>query len=180
MLSGGEMLVRALEEEGVEFIFGYPGGAVLHIYDALHKHSKIPHILVRHEQAATHAADGYSRSTGKTGVALVTSGPGATNAITGIATAYMDSIPMVVISGQVQSHLIGEDAFQETDMIGISRPVVKHSYLVQRTEDIPGILKKAFYLANSGRPGPVVVDIPKDISAPWEKRPFHYPKTVKM
>jgi acetolactate synthase-1/2/3 large subunit len=180
MLSGGEMLVRALEEEGVEFIFGYPGGAVLHIYDALHKHSKIPHILVRHEQAATHAADGYSRSTGKTGVALVTSGPGATNAITGIATAYMDSIPMVVISGQVQSHLIGEDAFQETDMIGISRPVVKHSYLVQRIEDIPGILKKAFYLANSGRPGPVVVDIPKDLSAPWEKRPFHYPKTVKM
>jgi len=180
LLSGGEMLVRVLEEEGVEFIFGYPGGAVLHIYDALHKHSKIPHILVRHEQAATHAADGYTRATGKTGVALVTSGPGATNAITGIATAYMDSIPMVVISGQVQSHLIGEDAFQETDMIGISRPVVKHSYLVKLTEDIPGILKKAFYLARTGRPGPVVVDIPKDITAPWEKRPYRYPKSVKM
>ncbi|MEE3240064.1 MAG: thiamine pyrophosphate-binding protein, partial [Pseudomonadota bacterium] len=158
MLSGGDMVARALEEEGVEFIFGYPGGAVLHIYDALHRHSSIPHILVRHEQAATHAADGYARSTGKTGVVLVTSGPGATNAITGIATAYMDSIPMVVISGQVQSHLIGEDAFQETDMIGISRPVVKHSFLVKRTEDIPRIIKTAFYLAASGRPGPVVVD----------------------
>ncbi|MGB5325691.1 MAG: acetolactate synthase 3 large subunit [Pseudomonadales bacterium] len=180
MLSGGEMLVRILEEEGVEFIFGYPGGAVLHIYDALHKHSKIPHILVRHEQAATHAADGYSRATGKIGVALVTSGPGATNAITGIATAYMDSIPMVVISGQVQSHLIGEDAFQETDMIGISRPIVKHSYLVKRVEDIPSIMKKAFYLARSGRPGPVVVDIPKDITAPWEKRAFRYPKSINM
>lgn len=180
LLSGGEMVVRALQEEGVEFIFGYPGGAVLHIYDALHRHSDIPHILVRHEQAATHAADGYTRSTGKTGVVLVTSGPGATNAITGIATAYMDSIPMVVISGQVQSHLIGEDAFQETDMIGISRPIVKHSYLVKKAEDIPGILKKAFYLAKSGRPGPVVVDIPKDITAPHDKHPFVYPKNVVM
>ena len=180
LLSGGEMIVEALTEEGVDFIFGYPGGAVLHIYDALHKHSKIPHILVRHEQAATHAADGYTRATGKTGVVLVTSGPGATNAITGIATAYMDSIPMVVISGQVQSHLIGGDAFQETDMIGISRPIVKHSFLVKRTEDIPRILKTAFYLAASGRPGPVVVDIPKDITAPERKRPYHYPESVSL
>ncbi len=180
LLSGGEMIVRALEAEGVEYIFGYPGGAVLHIYDALHKHSSIPHILVRHEQAATHAADGYTRATGKTGVVLVTSGPGATNAITGIATAYMDSIPMVIISGQVQSHLIGEDAFQETDMIGISRPIVKHSFLVKRTEDIPHTLKTAFYLAASGRPGPVVIDIPKDITAPWEKRPYHYPDSVTL
>ena len=155
------MVAKALEAEGVEFIFGYPGGAVLHIYDALHRLNSVPHILVRHEQAATHAADGYARATGKTGVVLVTSGPGATNAITGIATAYMDSIPMVVISGQVQSHLIGEDAFQETDMIGISRPIVKHSYLVKKTEDIPRIIKTAFYLASTGRPGPVVVDIPK-------------------
>ncbi len=180
MLSGGDMVARALEEEGVEFIFGYPGGAVLHIYDALHRHPKVPHILVRHEQAATHAADGYARSTGKTGVVLVTSGPGATNAITGIATAYMDSIPMVVISGQVQSHLIGEDAFQETDMIGISRPVVKHSFLVKRTEDIPRIIKTAFYLAGSGRPGPVVVDIPKDITAPSYKAPFDYPAEIAL
>jgi len=180
VISGGEMIVRALQEEGVEFIFGYPGGAVLHIYDALHKYSDIPHILVRHEQAATHAADGYTRSTGKTGVVLVTSGPGATNAITGIATAYMDSIPMVVISGQVQSHLIGEDAFQETDMIGISRPIVKHSFLVKKTEEIPALIKKAFYLAQSGRPGPVVIDIPKDITAPHELRPYQYPHQVTM
>lgn len=180
VISGGEMIVRALQEEGVEYIFGYPGGAVLHIYDALHKYSDIPHILVRHEQAATHAADGYTRSTGKTGVVLVTSGPGATNAITGIATAYMDSIPMVVISGQVQSHLIGEDAFQETDMIGISRPIVKHSFLVKKTEEIPALIKKAFYLAQSGRPGPVVIDIPKDITAPHELRPYQYPRQVTM
>jgi acetolactate synthase-1/2/3 large subunit len=180
LLSGGDMIARVLEEEGVEFIFGYPGGAVLHIYDALHKNCSVPHVLVRHEQAATHAADGYARATGNTGVVLVTSGPGATNAITGIATAYMDSIPMVVISGQVQSHLIGEDAFQETDMIGISRPVVKHSFLVKKTEDIPHTLKLAFYLAASGRPGPVVVDIPKDITAPWEKRPFYYPEEVSL
>ncbi len=180
LLSGGEMLVRALKEEGTEFIFGYPGGAVLHIYDALHKSSDIPHILVRHEQAAAHAADGYTRATGKTGVVLVTSGPGATNAITGIATAYMDSIPMVVLSGQVQSHLIGGDAFQETDMVGVSRPVVKHSFLVKKTEDIPEIIKKAFYLASTGRPGPVVVDLPKDLTHPELKYPFEYPAEVKM
>lgn len=180
LLSGGEMIVRALKDEGVEFIFGYPGGAVLHIYDALHKSGDIPHILVRHEQAAAHAADGYTRATGKTGVVLVTSGPGATNAITGIATAYMDSIPMVVLSGQVQSHLIGGDAFQETDMIGVSRPIVKHSFLVKRTEDIPLILKKAFYLAASGRPGPVVVDLPKDLTHPELKYPYDYPAEVKM
>tara|TARA_R110002072_G_scaffold302854_1_gene489187 strand:+ start:25011 stop:26756 length:1746 start_codon:yes stop_codon:yes gene_type:complete len=180
LLSGGEMIARALEDEGVEYIFGYPGGAVLHIYDALFKDCKVPHILVRHEQAATHAADGYARATGKPGVVLVTSGPGATNAITGIATAYMDSIPMVVLSGQVQSHLIGEDAFQETDMIGISRPIVKHSFMVKRTEDLPQIIKKAFYIASTGRPGPVVIDIPKDLTRPDEKFEYNYPKNVKM
>lgn len=180
MLSGGEMVARSLEDEGVEFIFGYPGGSVLHIYDALFQREKIPHILVRHEQAATHAADGYARATGKTGVVLVTSGPGATNAITGIATAYMDSIPMVVLSGQVQSHLIGDDAFQETDMVGISRPIVKHSFLVTRTEDIPSTIKKAFYLAASGRPGPVVVDIPKDITNPVDKYEYDYPEKIKL
>lgn len=180
MLSGGEMVARALEDEGVEFIFGYPGGAVLHIYDALFQSGKVPHILVRHEQAATHAADGYARATGKPGVVLVTSGPGATNAITGIATAYMDSIPMVVISGQVQSHLIGEDAFQETDMVGISRPIVKHSFLVKKAEDIPSTIKKAFYLAASGRPGPVVVDIPKDITNPVDKYEYVYPEKIKL
>jgi acetolactate synthase-1/2/3 large subunit len=180
VLSGGEMIARALEDEGVEFIFGYPGGAVLHIYDALYTHCKVPHILVRHEQAATHAADGYTRATGKTGVVLVTSGPGATNAITGIATAYMDSIPMVVLSGQVASHLIGGDAFQETDMVGISRPIVKHSFLVSKAEDIPDTIKKAFYLASSGRPGPVVIDLPKDITAPFEKFDYNYPKKIKM
>jgi acetolactate synthase-1/2/3 large subunit len=180
MLSGGEMVAQALQDEGVEFIFGYPGGAVLHIYDALFTRSKIPHILTRHEQAATHAADAYSRATGKTGVALVTSGPGATNAITGIATAYMDSIPMVVLSGQVATHLIGEDAFQETDMIGISRPIVKHSFLIKSATEIPETIKKAFYLAASGRPGPVVVDLPKDITNPYDKYPYHYPKKVKL
>ena len=179
-LSGGDMIVRALEDEGVEYIFGYPGGAVLHIYDAIFKADSVPHILVRHEQAATHAADGYARATGKPGVVLVTSGPGATNAITGIATAYMDSIPMVVISGQVQSHLIGEDAFQETDMVGISRPIVKHSFMVQRTEDIPSIIKKAFYIATTGRPGPVVVDVPKDLTHPEHKFDYAYPETVSM
>jgi len=179
-LSGGEMIARALKDEGVEFIFGYPGGAVLHIYDALFKESSIPHILVRHEQAATHAADGYARATGKPGVVLVTSGPGATNAVTGIATAYMDSIPMVVLSGQVQSHLIGEDAFQETDMVGISRPIVKHSFMVQRAEDLPLIIKKAFHIANSGRPGPVVIDIPKDLTRPDVKYPYVYPEQVKL
>ncbi len=180
LLSGGEMIARAMEDEGVEFIFGYPGGAVLHIYDALFKSCKVPHILVRHEQAATHAADGYARATGKPGVVLVTSGPGATNAITGIATAYMDSIPMVVLSGQVMSHLIGEDAFQETDMLGISRPIVKHSFQVTRTEDIPEIIKKAFYIATTGRPGPVVVDLPKDLTNPHDKFEYNYPKKVKL
>ena len=180
LLSGGEMIARALEDEGVEYIFGYPGGAVLHIYDALFKESKVPHVLVRHEQAATHAADGYARATGKPGVVLVTSGPGATNAITGIATAYMDSIPMVVLSGQVQSHLIGEDAFQETDMAGISRPIVKHSFMVKRASDLPATLKKAFHIAATGRPGPVVVDIPKDITRPDEKFEYQYPESVKL
>ncbi|MDX9873412.1 MAG: acetolactate synthase 3 large subunit [Spongiibacteraceae bacterium] len=180
LLSGGEMIAQALEDEGVEFIFGYPGGAVLHIYDALFKRSKIPHILVRHEQAATHAADGYARATGKPGVVLVTSGPGATNAVTGIATAYMDSIPMVVLSGQVASHLIGEDAFQETDMVGISRPIVKHSFLVKRAVDIPEVIRKAFYIASTGRPGPVVIDLPKDITNPYEKFEYNYPRKVKL
>ncbi len=179
-LSGAEMLIRSLQEEGVEQVFGYPGGAVLHIYDALFKQEKVKHYLVRHEQAATHMADGYARATGKTGVVLVTSGPGATNAITGIATAYMDSIPMVVISGQVQSHLIGTDSFQETDMVGISRPIVKHSFLVKTAEDIPLVIKKAFYIAASGRPGPVVVDIPKDITNPQDLYPFQYPEEVSI
>ena len=166
LLSGGEMVVQALKDEGVEYVFGYPGGAVLHIYDALFTHGEgLTHVLVRHEQAATHAADGYARATGKTGVVLVTSGPGATNAITGIATAYMDSIPMVVISGQVPRDKIGEDAFQETDMVGISRPIVKHGFLVQRAEQFPDIIKKAFYIAASGRRGPVVVDITKDVTS---------------
>ncbi len=180
LLSGGEMIARALEDEGVEYIFGYPGGAVLHIYDALFKDCKIPHILVRHEQAATHAADGYARATGKPGVVLVTSGPGATNAITGIATAYMDSIPMVVLAGQVQSHLIGEDAFQETDMIGVSRPIVKHSYTVFDAEEIPKTIKEAFYVATSGRPGPVVIDIPKDMTAPENLFDYQYPDEVSI
>ena len=165
-LSGGDLLMRALKDEGVKFIFGYPGGAALHIYDAIFRQKAFEHILVRHEQGATHAADGYSRATGKPGVALVTSGPGATNAITGLATAYMDSIPLIVISGQVQSHLIGTDSFQETDMIGISRPIVKHSFIVQEAKDIPRIIQEAFYIATSGRPGPVVIDIPKDKTDP--------------
>jgi len=180
LLSGGEMIARALEDEGVEYLFGYPGGAVLHIYDALFKTSKVPHVLVRHEQAATHAADGYARATGKPGVVLVTSGPGATNAITGIATAYMDSIPLVVLSGQVATHLIGEDAFQETDMVGISRPIVKHSFMIRRAQDIPATIKKAFHIATSGRPGPVVIDIPKDCTRPDEKFEYHYPESVKL
>jgi acetolactate synthase-1/2/3 large subunit len=179
-LSGGEMLVRALHDEGVDIIFGYPGGAVLHIYDAIFNQDKVAHILVRHEQAATHAADGYARSTGKPGVVLVTSGPGATNAITGIATAYMDSIPMVVISGQVESRLIGSDGFQETDMVGISRPVVKHSFMVQDASEIPLIVKKAFHIATTGRPGPVVIDVPKDVTDPKIKLPYSYPKDIKM
>ncbi|WP_213991642.1 acetolactate synthase 3 large subunit [Sodalis sp. dw_96] len=180
MLSGAEMVVRSLIDQGVKHIFGYPGGAVLDIYDALHTVGGIEHILVRHEQGAAHMADGYARATGKVGVVLVTSGPGATNAITGIATAYMDSIPLVVISGQVASQLIGYDAFQECDMVGISRPVVKHSYLVKKTEDIPGVLKKAFYLASTGRPGPVVVDLPKDILSAAVKLPYVYPDSVSM
>ncbi len=180
LLSGGDMLLRALADEGVECIFGYPGGAALHIYDALFRQQKVKHILVRHEQAATHAADGYARATGRTGVVLVTSGPGATNAVTGIATAYMDSIPMVVISGQVPSEKIGEDAFQETDMVGISRPIVKHSFLVKDARDIPTIVKKAFYIAATGRPGPVVIDVPKDITNPVDKYEYYYPERVRM
>jgi acetolactate synthase-1/2/3 large subunit len=180
LLSGAEMVVRFLRDEGVKNIYGYPGGALLHIYDALFKEPEVNHILVRHEQAATHMADGYARATGKAGVVLVTSGPGATNAITGIATAYMDSIPMVVLSGQVPSNMVGTDAFQETDMIGISRPIVKHSFMIKHASEIPEVLKKAFYLAQSGRPGPVVVDIPKDMTNPAEKFEYVYPKKVKL
>ena len=171
-LSGGEMLIRALHDEGVDIVFGYPGGAVLHIYDAIFNQDKVEHILVRHEQAATHAADGYARSTGKPGVVLVTSGPGATNSVTGIATAYMDSIPMIVISGQVESRMIGTDGFQETDMVGISRPIVKHSFMVRDAKDIPLIIKKAFHIATTGRPGPVVIDIPKDATDPKQKEKY--------
>ena len=177
-LTCAEIFVRCIKEQGVEFLFGYPGGAVLHIYDALYVQDDVKHILVRHEQAATHAADGYARATGKPGVVLVTSGPGATNAVTGIATAYMDSIPMVVFTGQVPTHLIGNDAFQEADNIGITRPCVKHNFLVKDVDRLAITIKKAFYVATSGRPGPVVVDIPKDITA--EKAEFDYPKTVTM
>ncbi len=180
MLSGASMIVRSLIDEGVKHIFGYPGGSVLDIYDALHQKSDIEHILVRHEQAAVHMADGYARATGDVGVVLVTSGPGATNAITGIATAYMDSIPLVVLSGQVPSNLIGNDAFQECDMIGISRPVVKHSFLVTDAKDIPEIIKKAFYLASTGRPGPVVVDLPKDCLNPAVLHEYQYPEEIVM
>ncbi|MFV8784192.1 acetolactate synthase 3 large subunit [Microbulbifer sp. SA54] len=180
LLSGGDMLVRALQDEGVDLIFGYPGGSALHIYDAIFRQKGIKHVLVRHEQGATHAADGYARATGKTGVVLVTSGPGATNAITGIATAYMDSIPMVVISGQVPTDKIGEDAFQETDMVGCSRPIVKHSFLVKNAEEIPAIVKKAFYIASTGRPGPVVIDIPKDVTNPVDRFPYKFPEKLRM
>ncbi|UYM17827.1 acetolactate synthase 3 large subunit [Endozoicomonas euniceicola] len=180
LLSGADMVVRSLADEGVRHIYGYPGGALLHVYDAIFKQKEISHILVRHEQAAAHMADGYARATGKPGVALVTSGPGATNTVTGIATAYMDSIPMVLISGQVPSAGIGSDMFQEVDMVGISRPIVKHSFLVKRAEDIPKTIKKAFYLAQTGRPGPVVVDIPKDITDPSLKFEYQYPETVKL
>lgn len=179
-LSGGELLIEALKEEGVEFIFGYPGGAVLHIYDALYEQNSVKHILVRHEQGATHAADGYARATGKPGVVLVTSGPGATNAVTGIATAFMDSIPLVVLSGQVQSRFIGSDAFQEVDCIGITRPCVKHNFLVDSLENFAVILKKAFHVATTGRPGPVVVDIPKDFTVGGITTPFNYPASVNM
>ena len=179
-LSGAEMVVQSLRDQGVEFLFGYPGGAVLDIYDAIHTLGGIEHILVRHEQAAVHMADGYARATGKVGCVLVTSGPGATNAITGIATAYADSIPLVVLSGQVPSGLIGSDAFQECDMIGISRPVVKHSFLVKNSEDIPTIIKKAFYIASTGRPGPVVIDLPKDVVNPLNKFSYTYPEEVTL
>ncbi len=177
-LTGAEIVVECLKEEGVEYLFGYPGGAVLHIYDALYKQDHIKHILVRHEQAATHAADGYARSTEKPGVVLVTSGPGATNAITGIATAYMDSIPMVIITGQVPTHAIGSDAFQEVDAVGITRPCVKHNFLVKDVKDLASTIKKAFFIATSGRPGPVVVDVPKDVTA--AKTVFEYPKQISL
>ncbi len=180
MMSGAAMVVRALKDSGVKHVFGYPGGAVLDIYDALYAQDSVEHVLVRHEQAAAHMADGYARSTGQTGTVLVTSGPGATNTITGIATAYMDSIPMVVLSGQVPSKHIGEDAFQETDMVGCSRPIVKHSFLVKRAVDIPMAIAKAYYIANTGRPGPVVVDLPKDIVNIQEEHPYEYPDEIKM
>ena len=179
-LSGGEILIEALREEGVEFLFGYPGGAVLHIYDALYAQNSVKHILVRHEQGATHAADGYARATGKPGVVLVTSGPGATNAVTGIATAFMDSIPMVVLTGQVPSRFIGSDAFQEVDCVGITRPCVKHNFLVDSLENFAVTMKKAFHVATTGRPGPVVVDIPKDFTTPGIKVPFVYPRKISM
>ncbi|MGY5613882.1 acetolactate synthase 3 large subunit [Vibrio brasiliensis] len=181
MLSGAEMVVQSLIEEGVEQIFGYPGGSVLDIYDALHaKTDQIKHVLVRHEQAATHMADGYARATGNPGVVLVCSGPGATNTITGIATAYMDSIPMIVISGNVPNNMIGNDAFQECDIVGVSRPVVKHSFLVKKAEDIPETVKKAFYIATTGRPGPVLIDLPKDVMNPQVKLPYEYPQAISM
>ncbi len=179
-LSGAQILVQSLIDEGVEYIFGYPGGAVLHLYDALFQQDELKHILVRHEQGATHAADGYARATGKPGVVLVTSGPGATNAVTGIATAYMDSIPMVIISGQVSLPVIGSDAFQEVDMIGITRPCVKHNFLVKDVTKLAETIKKAFYIATTGRPGPVVIDVPKDITAPNIKVPYKYPKKMSI
>ncbi len=177
-MTGAEIIIECLKAEGVDYVFGYPGGAVLHIYDAFYKQDDVKHILVRHEQGATHAADGYARSTGKAGVVLVTSGPGATNAVTGIATAFMDSIPMIVITGQVPKHLIGNDAFQEVDSVGITRPIVKHNFLVNDVNDIAETFKKAFYVATTGRPGPVVIDIPKDITA--EKAAFEYPADIEM
>jgi acetolactate synthase-1/2/3 large subunit len=179
-LSGAEIVVQCLKDEGVEYIFGYPGGSVLHIYDALFNQDDVKHILVRHEQGATHAADGYARSTGKPGVVLVTSGPGATNAVTGIATAYMDSIPLVVLTGQVPTPVIGSDAFQECDTVGITRPCVKHNFLVSDRAELAETIKKAFYIATSGRPGPVVVDIPKDITDPAIRIPYEYPKSVSI
>jgi acetolactate synthase-1/2/3 large subunit len=179
-LSGGQIVVQCLKDEGVEFLFGYPGGAVLHLYDAIFHQEDVKHILVRHEQAATHAADAYARATGRPGVVLVTSGPGATNAVTGIATAYMDSIPMVIISGQVPTAVIGSDAFQEVDMVGITRPCVKHNFLVKDIKDIAETMKKAFYVATTGRSGPVVIDIPKDITDPNIKIPYNYPDAIVM
>jgi acetolactate synthase-1/2/3 large subunit len=180
LLSGAEIFVRCLQEEGVEVVFGYPGGAVLHIYDALFQQEQVKHVLVRHEQGATHMADGYARATGRPGVVLVTSGPGATNAVTGIATANMDSIPLVVFTGQVPTHLIGNDAFQEVDNVGITRPCVKHNFLVKDVRDLAATIKKAFYIATTGRPGPVLVDIPKDVTDPKVKVPFEYPKSVSL
>ena len=179
-INGSDILVKALQAENVKYVWGYPGGAVLHIYDALYKQETIQHVLVRHEQAAVHAADGYARATGDVGVALVTSGPGVTNAVTGIATAYMDSIPMVIITGQVPTHAIGLDAFQECDTVGITRPIVKHNFLVEDVKDLATTLKKAFYIATTGRPGPVVVDIPKDITNPIVTFPYNYPDKVKI
>ncbi|WP_306563954.1 acetolactate synthase 3 catalytic subunit [Aquabacterium sp.] len=178
ILNGSDILVRCLQAENVKYIWGYPGGAVLYIYDALYKQDTIEHVLVRHEQAAVHAADGYARATGEVGVALVTSGPGVTNAVTGIATAYMDSIPMVVITGQVPTAAIGLDAFQECDTVGITRPIVKHNFLVKDVADLAETMKKAFHIARSGRPGPVVVDVPKDVSL--KTTAFHYPESVEM
>ena len=177
-LTGAEIVVRSLKDEGVDLVFGYPGGAALHIYDAFYSQEDVRHILVRHEQAATHAADGYARATGKPGVVLVTSGPGVTNTITGIATAYMDSIPMVVLAAQVPTHLIGDDAFQEVDTVGITRPCVKHNFLVRDVKDLATTIKKAFYIASTGRPGPVVVDIPKDVTA--LRTEYSYPKEIRM
>jgi len=177
-LTGAEIFVRSLEQEGVDMVFGYPGGAVLHIYDALYRQKAVTHVLVRHEQGAVHAAEGYAKSTGRPGVALVTSGPGATNAVTGIADAYMDSVPLVIFSGQVNSNLIGNDAFQEVDTVGITRPCVKHNFLVKDVRDLAETIKKAFYIATSGRPGPVLVDVPKDVTA--HKTAFHYPERVVM
>src|SRR5437899_9698225 len=177
-ITGAEIVVRCLQEEGVEYVFGYPGGAVLNIYDELFKQEKVKHVLVRHEQGAAHAADGYSRSSHKVGVCLVTSGPGVTNAVTGIATAYMDSIPMVILSGQVPTPAIGQDAFQECDTVGITRPCVKHNFLVKDVKDLAVTIKKAFYLAATGRPGTVIVDIPKDITS--AKCPFEDPAMETM
>src|SRR3954463_3756580 len=178
-LRGAEILVKALQAEGVKYVWGYPGGAVLHIYDAFYKQDTIQHVLVRHEQAAVHAADGYARATGDVGVALVTSGPGVTNAVTGIATAYMDSIPMVIVTGQVPTAAIGLDAFQECDTVGITRPIVKHNFLVKDVRTLAEVLKKAFHIARSGRPGPGVVDIPKDVS--FNKTAYSgYPQHVEL
>ncbi|TMH82323.1 MAG: acetolactate synthase 3 large subunit, partial [Betaproteobacteria bacterium] len=177
-LTGAEIVVRCLQAEGVEYVFGYPGGAVLFIYDELFKQDKVKHVLVRHEQGAAHAADGYSRASHKIGVCLVTSGPGVTNAVTGIATAYMDSIPMVIISGQVPTHAIGLDAFQEVDAVGVTRPCVKHNFLVKNVADLASTIKKAFHIAATGRPGPVLVDIPKDVTT--HSCEFQYPESVAM
>src|SRR5262245_38903873 len=177
-ISGAEIAIRCLQEEGVEFVFGYPGGAILPVYDEMFKQDRVKHILMRHEQAAVPGADGYARSTGKVGVVMVTSGPGLTNAVTGIATAYMDSIPLVIISGQVPTHAIGQDAFQEVDTVGITRPCVKHNFLVKDAKDLALTIKKAFYIAKTGRPGPVLVDIPKDVQL--AKASFHYPDSVSL